>query len=95
MRTKIYHVMDPDLAAKLTGKNSNEKTLHNLSAVVPMNVVDLCTFTQRHQRFLVKVVKSSWVIEKLLAEGADLRVLAGSLPDEATLAVTLKGPSGC
>jgi hypothetical protein len=95
LREKIYHVMNPTLAAALTGKNSNEKALHNLRPFVPMNVVDLCAFTQRHQRFLVKIAASSWVVERLVAEGAEVRVLAGQLPAEATLAVSLKGPSGC
>jgi hypothetical protein len=95
LQTKIYYVMDLVLAAKLTGKNSNEKAFHNLMPFVPMNVVDLCAFTQRHQRFLVKMAASSWVVERFLAEGADVRVLAGELPAEATFAVTLKGPSGC
>lgn len=95
LRTKIYHVTDTELAAELTGRDSNEKTFHNLSPYVPMNVVDLCAFTQRHRRFLVKMAGPSWVIEKLLAEGASVVVIAGKLPAEATLAVTVKEPSGC
>lgn len=95
LRNRIFFIDDSEIAIEYWGHDTDERALRNLKPFVPINVMNLCTFTAQHSKFLVFADENEWLSTKFLADGADVAVHPASSAGNVTLAVTLRGPSGC
>ena len=95
LRDRIYHLADAGLSVKYAGHDTNDIVFENLKPFVRLNVPTLCAFTQQHRRFLIFLVRPSWVVPKLLEDGAEVRLVGVNAKGYSWLSVTLDAPSGC
>lgn len=95
LRDKIYTIADRKLAIEYIGHDTNELVFDRLRPYIPMNAVTLCAFTTQHSQFLMVLVSPSWIVRRLLADGAESRVHEKSMKEAEVLSVAINGRSGC
>jgi hypothetical protein len=95
LRDKIYTIADRKLAIEYIGHDTNELVFDRLRPYIPMNAVTLCAFTTQHSQFLMVLVSPSWIVRRLLADGAESRVHEKSMKEAEVLSVAINGRIGC
>jgi hypothetical protein len=92
LKSRFFAVADAGQAKRRTGSTADDLGAIHLMPVAGLHVQTPSEFLSRNQRFylLQPPVTNAWLWTKLLEDGADMRLLAGS-PQTALYLVTMKG----
>jgi hypothetical protein len=76
LRNHLVLVVDDDMATRLVGADTGEKTTRALAQFVPLHVVDLASFEAMHQRFILySSGAKDWFTQYVVEKKYDLRLI--------------------
>jgi hypothetical protein len=79
LRDRLVRVVDADIAVRLTGTDTDDKTIRLLAGFVPLRVEDLAPFQAADKRFILySGGPLEWLTRYLIETGYHLRLLANN-----------------
>jgi hypothetical protein len=87
VREKLVEVSDPEIALRLTGSDTTEKTIRLLAQFIPLRLEDLAFFEATHPTFiLVSGDWGDWITRYVLEKNYRLRLISSSSHDAVYMA---------
>jgi hypothetical protein len=77
LRDRLVQIVDPDIATRLVGSDTPDRTIRVLAQFVPLAIEDAANFEVRHQRFMLYSGGSfDWITRYLLEQGYHFKLVS-------------------